>query len=203
LFHSALIPPSCSSLWRAGYNDPSLTCSTSPESARSRRLMAHPWSGSSASSFSSSRSRVPCTRSLGLLISVSKGSIPRRPLGKQGDEYPAQMVSCGLARWLAYNPRVPNQNGATEMRYLTTAIAMTAASLLAITLHLDAQAPQQDTLVWAPVPKTPSKWIAPNKPHTKLADLLAAHKAQSSWRAPTVRDTLLAADYVQMAPGDR
>ncbi len=89
------------------------------------------------------------------------------------------------------------------MRYLTTAIAMTAASLLAITLHLDAQAPQQDTLVWAPVPKTPSKWIAPNKPHTKLADLLAAHKGQASWREPIVRDALLAADYVQMAPGDR
>jgi mannose-6-phosphate isomerase-like protein (cupin superfamily) len=89
------------------------------------------------------------------------------------------------------------------MRYVTATLTMTAASLLAITLHLHAQAPQQDTLVWAPVPKTPAKWIAPNKPHTKLVDVLAAHKGQASWREAIVRDTLLVADYVQMAPGDK
>ena len=89
------------------------------------------------------------------------------------------------------------------MRSVTTTITLTAASLLALTLHLHGQAPQQESLVWAPVPNIPAKWIAPNKPHTKLADLLAAHKGQASWREPIVRDTLLTADYVQMAPGDR
>jgi mannose-6-phosphate isomerase-like protein (cupin superfamily) len=57
--------------------------------------------------------------------------------------------------------------------------------------------------VWAPVPSTPNAWVAPNKPHTKLADLLAAHKGQASWREPVVRDVLLTADYVQMAPGTK
>jgi len=86
------------------------------------------------------------------------------------------------------------------MRSFKTAMTMTAA-LLVLTLHPHAQAPQQDSLVWAPVPKTPNTWIAPNKAHTKLADVLAAHKGQASWREPIVRDTLLVADYVQMAPG--
>jgi mannose-6-phosphate isomerase-like protein (cupin superfamily) len=89
------------------------------------------------------------------------------------------------------------------MRYLTTTIAMTAASLLVLAPHPHAQAPQQETLVWAPVPKSPNKWVAPNKPHTKLADLLAAHQGKASWREPIVRDTLLVADYVQMAPGEK
>ena len=89
------------------------------------------------------------------------------------------------------------------MGYLKTSVVMTLALLAAFTLRLQGQAPQQDRLVWAPVPSTPNGWIAPNKPHTKLADLLAAHKGQASWREPIVRDTLLRADYVQMAPGTK
>ena len=89
------------------------------------------------------------------------------------------------------------------MRYLKTSVVMTVALLLALTLRLHGQAPQRDWLVWAPVPSTPNGWVAPNKPHTKLADLLAAHKGQASWREPIVRDALLRADYVQMAPGTK
>src|SRR6185436_3051912 len=89
------------------------------------------------------------------------------------------------------------------MRSVTTSFMMTAAVLVTITLHLRAQAPQQDILVWAPVPKSPNAWVAPNRPHTKLSDVVAAHKGQASWREPIVRDTLLVADYVQMAPGDK
>jgi mannose-6-phosphate isomerase-like protein (cupin superfamily) len=62
---------------------------------------------------------------------------------------------------------------------------------------------QRETLVWAPVPATPNAWVAPNKPHTKLPDLLAAHKGQTSWRQAVVRDNLLQADYVQMATGSK
>ena len=89
------------------------------------------------------------------------------------------------------------------MRILKTTIVVTSA-LLALTLRLHGQAPQQqDSLVWAPVPKTPNGWVAPNKPHTKLVDVLAAHKGHSNWRQPIVRDPLLTADYVQMAPGTK
>src|SRR6187549_3178215 len=89
------------------------------------------------------------------------------------------------------------------MRYLNTSVVVTSALLAALTLRLHGQAPQQDRLVWAPVPSTPNGWVAPNKPHTKLADLLAAHKGQANWREPIVRDRLLTADYVQMAPGTK
>jgi mannose-6-phosphate isomerase-like protein (cupin superfamily) len=89
------------------------------------------------------------------------------------------------------------------MRYPNTGVVMTVALLLALTLRLYGQAPQRDWLVWAPVPTTPNGWIAPNKPHTKIAAVLAAHKGQASWREPIVRDVLLRGDYVQMAPGTK
>ena len=89
------------------------------------------------------------------------------------------------------------------MRYLKTGIVMTLAALLVLTLRLHGQAPQRESLVWAPVPTTPNGWVAPNKPHTKLADVIAAHKGQASWREPIVRDVLLGGDYVQMAPGTK
>jgi mannose-6-phosphate isomerase-like protein (cupin superfamily) len=89
------------------------------------------------------------------------------------------------------------------MRYLKTSIVMTSA-LLALTLRLQGQAPQQrESLVWAPVPSTANAWVAPNKPHTKLADLLSAHRGHASWRQPVARDPLLTADYVQMEPGTK
>ena len=87
------------------------------------------------------------------------------------------------------------------MHYLKSSVVITVALLLTLTLRLHGQAAQRDWLVWAPVPTTPSGWIAPNQPHTKLVEVLAAHKGQASWREPIVRDTLLGGDYVQMAPG--
>jgi mannose-6-phosphate isomerase-like protein (cupin superfamily) len=90
-----------------------------------------------------------------------------------------------------------------DMHVLKTTVVITAALLLTSTLRVRGQAPQREYRVWAPVPSTANAWIAPNKPHTKLVDLLAAHKGQSSWRQPVVRDVLLAADYVQMAPGTK
>src|SRR5471030_2506836 len=82
------------------------------------------------------------------------------------------------------------REGATAMRYLKASVVVTSAMLLALSLRIHGQAPQQDTFVWAPVPSTPNRWVAPNKPHTRLADLLAAHHGQTSWREPIVRDTL-------------
>ena len=85
----------------------------------------------------------------------------------------------------------------------TTLIVVIAGLLVVSPGRVRGQSPPQEFLVWAPVPKTPNKWIAPNKPHTKLADLIASHKGQASWREPIVRDTLLTADYVQMAAGTK
>lgn len=82
---------------------------------------------------------------------------------------------------------------------LKSTVFVTAAILTAVTLS----AQQRESLVWAPVPAKANPWVAPNKPHTKLADLLAAHKGQAAWREPIVRDSLLVADYVQMAPNSK
>lgn len=83
----------------------------------------------------------------------------------------------------------------------TTLLVVAAVGLLSA-LTARAQGPRE-TLAWAPVPSTPNGWVAPNKPHTKLVDLLAAHKGQASWREAVVRDSVLQADYVQMAPGSK
>ena len=87
-----------------------------------------------------------------------------------------------------------------DMRQLKT---FTIATLAVISVGVIRAQGQRDSLVWAPVPTAPNGWVAPNKPHTKLPDLLAAHKNQASWREPVVRDTLLQADYIQMAAGTK
>src|SRR6185503_905488 len=58
-------------------------------------------------------------------------------------------------------------------------------------------------VVWAPKPKELTKYVAPHKPHTKLADLKAAHKGQSNWRQLIVNDEHLRSEYVQAAPGTK
>ena len=44
-------------------------------------------------------------------------------------------------------------------------------------------------------------YVPPNKPHTRISDVKAKHKGQTSWREPVVKDGESLADYVSMAPG--
>jgi quercetin dioxygenase-like cupin family protein len=60
---------------------------------------------------------------------------------------------------------------------------------------------QAETLAWAPVPVKPSTWVAPNRPHWKLTEIVAAHKGHQNWTETVVNDTTLHAEYVSMAPG--
>jgi mannose-6-phosphate isomerase-like protein (cupin superfamily) len=66
-----------------------------------------------------------------------------------------------------------------------------------------AQQPSSQVLVWAPKPIKPNGWIAPNRPITKLSDLLAKHKGQGDWTETVVSDEYLHADYISMAPGKK
>ena len=43
--------------------------------------------------------------------------------------------------------------------------------------------------------------VPPNKHHTKISDVKAKHKGQSSWRETAIRDGEAHTDYVSMAPG--
>jgi mannose-6-phosphate isomerase-like protein (cupin superfamily) len=56
---------------------------------------------------------------------------------------------------------------------------------------------------WSPKPVPLTEWKAPNKPIWRLKDILAAHKGEKSWTQPIVRDRDYAADYIQMAPGEK
>lgn len=58
-------------------------------------------------------------------------------------------------------------------------------------------------LVWAPKPTTLTPWNAPQKPIWRIADILADHKGQKSWKVTVVNDEQLHADYIQMAPGEK
>lgn len=56
---------------------------------------------------------------------------------------------------------------------------------------------------WAPKPTVPEGWKAPNKPVWRLSEILIAHQKRKSWVQPVVRDQDYAADYIQMAPGEK
>ena len=57
-------------------------------------------------------------------------------------------------------------------------------------------------VVWSQKPATLTPYEAPNRPVWRLTDVLAMHTGQASWSQPIVRDALLEANYVQMAPGE-
>jgi mannose-6-phosphate isomerase-like protein (cupin superfamily) len=56
---------------------------------------------------------------------------------------------------------------------------------------------------WAPKPAPLTQWKAPNKPIWRLSEIMAAHKGQSDWVQPIVRDQDYAADYISMGPGQK
>lgn len=90
-------------------------------------------------------------------------------------------------------------------------LAGVSCLFLSVLLAQDASAPrraagagsarQAETLGWAPKPIKPTGWTGPHKPLSKLADLLAKHKAQQDWIDTLVSDDYLHADYISMAPG--
>jgi quercetin dioxygenase-like cupin family protein len=71
--------------------------------------------------------------------------------------------------------------------------------------HVHAQEPQRPvpTAVWAPKPARPPAYPPGQKVRTKLADLKARHKGDTSWRELLVDDGRLTAEYVAAAPGTK
>ena len=65
---------------------------------------------------------------------------------------------------------------------------------------LSVSAPAQ--VLWAPKP-APGKYVAPHKPHTKLADVKARHEGKPEWRELVVDDEHLRSEYIQSRPGSR
>ena len=81
-----------------------------------------------------------------------------------------------------------------------TKLAAIAIALLAI------PAMAQDRKVymsWAPKPKTPPPYTAPNKPVTRLAEVLKKHAGQQSWTEDVVKTDRYHAQWISMAPGEK
>ncbi len=73
---------------------------------------------------------------------------------------------------------------------------------LALTLPVAAQDQRPaPTAVWAPKPTTPPAYPPGHKPWVKLADLKAAHAAETNWRERVVDDGRLSGEYESAAPG--
>ncbi|MEQ8936559.1 MAG: cupin domain-containing protein [Amphiplicatus sp.] len=67
-----------------------------------------------------------------------------------------------------------------------------------------AQRPPEDSiLAWAPKPAEATPWVAPHKPHWKLADVLAKHKGEKNWSETIVNDKDFTAKYISMQPGEK
>ena len=62
---------------------------------------------------------------------------------------------------------------------------------------------KMDGTYWAPKPSTMTPYVAPNKPHWKISEILAAHKGQANWVQPIVRNKDQVADYISIAPGTK
>ena len=58
-------------------------------------------------------------------------------------------------------------------------------------------------LAWSPKPAHPNPWIAPNRPHWQLAEILAKHRGRQSWSETVVSDRDFTARYISMAPGEK
>jgi len=59
-----------------------------------------------------------------------------------------------------------------------------------------------ERLVWSPVPVPETPYVAPNKPLTRIQDILATHAGEKSWIQPVVRTDAFAGDYISLAPGE-
>ena len=87
------------------------------------------------------------------------------------------------------------------MRMVTPALGLTLVTTFGLAF-VSAQGPVNQ-LVWAPKVAKLNDWTPPHRPHTKLVDLLSAHRGQTEWAQTIVDDDTLHADYISMGPGKR
>src|SRR5262245_15948333 len=80
-------------------------------------------------------------------------------------------------------------------------VGLSILGMITVALAQDGQNREEPS--WAPKPVQPSKWIPPNKPHTKLSDLKAKYKGKADWREVIVSDDHLHAEYLSMGSGGK
>ena len=80
---------------------------------------------------------------------------------------------------------------------------ITKFAALALALLVIPAAAQERKLYMSWVPKKMVAYSAPNKPITRIADILAKHKGQKSWKEDVVKTDRYHAQWIQMAPGEK
>jgi mannose-6-phosphate isomerase-like protein (cupin superfamily) len=87
---------------------------------------------------------------------------------------------------------------------MKTLSLLTAGSCLLLTaLWAQQRTPPKQHEAWAPKPISTPKYVAPQKPLTKLSDLLTKHKGQQNWSEVVVNDDHLHGAYIMSAPGTK
>jgi quercetin dioxygenase-like cupin family protein len=74
---------------------------------------------------------------------------------------------------------------------------------LLLALSPRGEADAQNIQAWAEMPESLPAYEPPNKPVTRLSEILAKHQGHQSWTEPVFRDHIWNGDYISMAPGER
>jgi mannose-6-phosphate isomerase-like protein (cupin superfamily) len=93
------------------------------------------------------------------------------------------------------------------MHSIRRPLLLTLFSVMATSAVLAQQSPPMQRpkpiVAWSAQPADPTPWVAPQKPHWKLSEVLAKHKGQASWQEDIVSDRDFIARYISMAPGEK
>ncbi len=91
--------------------------------------------------------------------------------------------------------------GAAVAALLTASTA--AAQFMPQNEPMPVSAPKMPEQFWSPKPTTSTPYAAPNRVHWKLKEILAAHRGQTDWVQPLVRNPEQEADYVSLGAGKK
>jgi mannose-6-phosphate isomerase-like protein (cupin superfamily) len=89
------------------------------------------------------------------------------------------------------------------MGYKLGTLAAVGLAALCLTQARAQTPPSPPMFAWSAKPTRLTPYVAPQRPHTKLADVLARHQRQASWSEVIVDDGQMHAEYIQMAPGQK
>jgi mannose-6-phosphate isomerase-like protein (cupin superfamily) len=93
------------------------------------------------------------------------------------------------------------------MHSIRRPLLLTLFSVMATGAALAQQGPPMQRpkpiVAWSAQPTEATPWVAPQKPHWKLSEILAKHKGQAAWQEDIVSDRDFVARYISMAPGEK
>jgi mannose-6-phosphate isomerase-like protein (cupin superfamily) len=93
------------------------------------------------------------------------------------------LLAIGAAAWAMATPAPAQFNGREDPMPVT--------------------APKLAEAYWSAKPTQPTPYTAPNKVHWKLSEILAAHRGQSDWVQPIIRNPEQDADYISLGAGKK